>query len=186
MRATGVLVHVRGANMAICRAFVEHFQHVVRGLNHKGRQVLNVDSCVFVLELELLLLLGHEITDLFLVNFKVRNANQVLTIGVGLDLLKNVLEGTGHDTFQGGVLGHTTDGEGFACAGLPIGKDRSVVTLDHILANGVGRLSEHICLFTVPIVDGVESENFRNRLGWLFNHHLARLWDDLHSTEDTS
>lgn len=153
VRATGMLVHVSGANMAICRAFIEHFQHVVWSLNHEGREVLYVDTGVFVFEFKLLLFLRHEIADLLLVNFQVRNSNQVLAVCVGLNLLEDVLERTRHDTFQGGVFGNTTYGESFACACLPIGKDRSVVALDHILTNGVGRLSEHISLFAVPIVN---------------------------------
>ena len=60
-----------------------------------------------------------------------------MLLGITLNLLEDVVEGSWHDTFLDGVVGDTSDSECFTCTGLTVGEDGSIVTSDDVLTNGV-------------------------------------------------
>mmetsp|Transcript_8478 Transcript_8478/g.12962 ORF Transcript_8478/g.12962 Transcript_8478/m.12962 type:complete len:292 (-) Transcript_8478:213-1088(-) len=146
--AGGVFVHVSAANMAIEVAFLEHIHQVLGGFHDEGAEVLHIDTGVLVLELELLLaVLEEQVSDFFVVDLEVGGSHQVLLGAVALNLLENGLEGSGHDTLQLLVLGHSVNGKGLSRSGLPVGEDGAVVTLKHVVDDRVGRLQEDLLLF---------------------------------------
>ena len=145
--AGGMLIHVGSTHVPVYVSFVEDFHHVVRSFHHECRQVLHVHTRVLVSQLKPAAFLVEQVSDLLVVNLKVGCAHQVLLLGVRLDLLKDVVEGAGHDSLQHLVIGDTCDRESLACSGLTVGKDGAIVALDDILTDRVGCLSEDFGLF---------------------------------------
>lgn len=150
-----VLVHVGLADVAHQTTLFEHLEHVLRGFHDVGGQVFDVDASVLVFKFKFLtwVLLVHQVADLLIVNFQVRNAHQELTHRFCLDKSKNVLESTRHQTLQLWVLRHARDCESLASASLTISENGAIVALNDILTNGIGRLCEDVLLFAIPIVN---------------------------------
>ena len=84
-----------------------------------------------------------------------------------MDLLEDVLESARHDALQIVIILDTSDRESLTCTSLAVGEYRSVVSLDDILADGIGCFSEDLLLLRIPIIDGIEGEDF--------GHIFARL-----------
>ena len=146
MRARRVLVHVSGTNVPIDVALSEDFHHVSGSLDDKRRQVLDVDTRVLVTQLQLGTLFVEQVTNFFVVDLEVAHTRQELLFGVRLDLLEDVLEGARHDAFVRWIIRDTSDRESLSCSCLAIGKNRAIVTLDHILTHRIGRLSKNLFL----------------------------------------
>ena len=82
-----------------------------------------------------------------------------MLLGVRLDLLEDVLEGTWHDTLVYGVVGDTSNREGLSSTSLTVSKNGTIVTLDDILTDREGRLRENFLLGRA-----VKCENYHIRL----------------------
>ena len=76
-----------------------------------------------------------------------------MLLGISSDLLENVLEGTGHDTFLDGVSMNTSNGMGLTSTCLSIGEDCSIITLNDVLTNWVGCLNEDVFLLRARRID---------------------------------
>jgi hypothetical protein len=149
VRSGRVFVHIRLADMAIQVSLLENLHHVVWGLNDEGRQVFDIDTSVLVFELKALstTFLVEQILNLFIVDLEVGSAHKVLLLAVTLDLLEYVLEGAWQNSFFGFVLQDSCDRESLASTCLTVGENRSVVSLDNVLAHWVRSLSKDVRLF---------------------------------------
>jgi hypothetical protein len=141
-----VLVHVGGAYVSVHVALREDAHHVCGLFHHESRQVLHVDSCVFVAQVQSRALLVEQVADLFVVDLEVGHSHEVLLLRIALDLRKDVLEGSRHDALVHIVVRHTRNRERLSGAGLTVGKDRAVVALDDVLADGVSCLRKNLLL----------------------------------------
>jgi hypothetical protein len=169
--------------MALHRAFLEDFRHVGGSLDDEGGEVFDVDAGVFVFEVELCRLLGHEVSNLFVVDFEVADADQVLAVSVTLNLRKDSFKCARHDSFKHWVLGDSTNCERLACAGLAVREDGPVVALDHILTDRERGLCKHAFLLRVPVVHRVEGKHFGHVLARLLDEHFSGLWEDFDRTK---
>ena len=141
-----MLIHVGRANVPVDVALHEDLHHVGRGLHDEGRQVFDVDARVLVPQVQLRALLVQQIANLFVVDLKVGDSDKVLLLGVRLDLLEDVIKGTGHDTLELLVIRDACDRVSLARTGLAVGKNGAVVALNDILTHGVGRLCKDFLL----------------------------------------
>ena len=82
-----------------------------------------------------------------------------MLLGVRLDLLKDVLEGTWHYTLVYGVVWDTSNREGLTSTSLTVSKNGTIITLDDILTDREGRLRENFLLGRA-----VKCDNYHIRL----------------------
>jgi hypothetical protein len=106
--ARALLVHEGRARDAVLLARLEDGVHLLGGLDHDGRQLLDVDLVVGVLlELELVGgVLAEQVADLLVVDLEVRGAREELLrrVVVRVDRVEDVLEGVrDHAALLGGV-----------------------------------------------------------------------------------
>jgi len=155
MTARGVFIHVGRSDMAHQVALLENLQHILWILDHVGRKIFHVHTRVFIPQLKpcSCVLLVHQVTDFFLVNFKVGHADQVLAFLVALNLAKNVFKRSGHHSFMHWIFWNTRNRPGFASTRLAVGKNSTVVTFNDVGADRVHGLIEQVFLRRVPVVD---------------------------------
>ena len=130
VRTRRVLVHSGRADGPVFNADRHDILNLSGCLGRIVRKVLHVNTGVGLLMklYSVLRVFRKQVSNLLVVNFKVRSANQELSlVGVALDVFKNVLERTRHDTFVLRIALHARHGMGLACAGLAVGKDGPVV-----------------------------------------------------------
>ena len=181
MTAGALVVHVGGADMAVDAAVVEHLEHVVGVLDHEGGQVLHVRHSLLLLDFKLRRpVLGQQVPHLLVVDFQVGCPHQILLLSVRLDALKDSLERPGHDSLLGRVLGETGNSVSLSRSSLPIGEDRPIVSLKHILDDWICTLGKDVFLFGGPVVNAVESEDLRHFLRLLLDVHLSLVEKHLH------
>ena len=77
----------------------------------------------------------QQVPDLLIIDLKIGCMDKVLHVLAGVNGLKDVLKGPGDDTPLCGGVGDTLHGEGFATAGLTIGKHSSIVAFQYSLSN---------------------------------------------------
>ena len=87
-----------------------------------------------------------QVANLFIVDFKVGNTDEILSLSVRLDLLEDIIEGSWHDTLVDRVIRHTSDSERLSSTSLSIRKDCSVIALNDIFAHRVCCLCENFLL----------------------------------------
>ena len=141
-----MLVHVSLTDVAVDIALHEDLHHVLRLLNHKSGQILDVDAGVLIPQFEPGRLFIEQVANLLIVNLKVARTHQILLLRVRLDLGEDVLERPRHDTLIGSILSHARDRECLACSCLSVGENRAIIALDDVLADREGRLSEDFLL----------------------------------------
>mmetsp|Transcript_22823 Transcript_22823/g.28284 ORF Transcript_22823/g.28284 Transcript_22823/m.28284 type:complete len:240 (-) Transcript_22823:7-726(-) len=177
--ARRVLVHVGLADMAVHVTLQEHLHHVFGLLDDERGQVLHVHTRVLVSEVQTGALFVQQVANILIVDFQIRHSHQVLLLCVTLNLGEDIFEGARHDTLVLVILGHTGDGEGLAGTSLAIGEDSSIVALDDIFANWESRLCKNFLLLRVPVVDGVEGENFGDLFSGLRAEDFSSLLEHL-------
>ena len=94
-----------------------------------------------------------------------------------MDLLEDVLESARHDAFEIVIILDTSDRESLTSTSLAVGEYRSVVSLNDILAHGIGGFGKDLLLLRIPIIDGIKGEDFGHILAWLLHKDFTGVFE---------